>query len=89
MSVPTGIGNYPAGVTDNDPHFGRADDDPDEPECVLSDDQISDVLMVGYGYHREWDYLYERPKWVKGWLPGAPTNPLNAEDQPEDDDILF
>jgi hypothetical protein len=21
MSVPTGIGNYPPGVTDNDPHF--------------------------------------------------------------------
>ncbi len=21
MSVPTGAGNYPAGVTDNDPHF--------------------------------------------------------------------
>jgi len=46
---------------------------------MLTDEQISDVLMVGYGYHREWDYLNERPQWVKGWLPlpGAPTNPLN------------
>lgn len=31
MSVPTGAGNYPPGVTDADPHFGP---DPDAlPEC--------------------------------------------------------
>jgi hypothetical protein len=34
VSVPTGFGNYPPGVTDNDPHFGSYeedyDDDPDE-----------------------------------------------------------
>lgn len=27
MSVPTGIGNYPPGVTDNDPHFDGDSDD--------------------------------------------------------------
>lgn len=26
MGVPTGAGNYPPGVTDNDPHFDREDE---------------------------------------------------------------
>lgn len=30
MSVPTGAGNYPPGVTDNDRHFSGDDDDFDE-----------------------------------------------------------
>jgi len=46
---------------------------------TLTDDQIADVLMVGYGYHRKWDYLNWRPQWVKGRLSGTPTNPLNDE----------
>src|SRR5207302_79953 len=32
MSVPTGAGNYPPGVTDNDPHF---ESDPDNLEVSL------------------------------------------------------
>lgn len=44
---------------------------------TLTDEQLQTVLMVGYGYHREWDYHNEQSHWVKGWLPGAPTNPLN------------
>lgn len=33
---PTGIGNYPPGVTDNDPHFDCWED---EPEIYLGDDE--------------------------------------------------
>jgi hypothetical protein len=39
MTVPTGFGNYPPGVTDNDPHFEDMDDyddeEPDEYEEAL------------------------------------------------------
>lgn len=36
MSVPTGSGNYPTGVTDNDPHFtDESEDEDDEPTRVL------------------------------------------------------
>jgi len=54
---------------------------------TLTDDQIGDVLMVGYGYHRQMDHLTERCVWVKGWLPGAPTNPLNDEPIADDSDV--
>lgn len=50
MGVPTGIGNYPAGVTDNDPHFGSYDDDyddePDEYEEALGN--CSGFMDGGY-----------------------------------------
>lgn len=39
MSVPTGFGNYPAGVTDNDPHFGSWEEDED-----FEDDPAESVL---------------------------------------------
>jgi len=32
MGIPTGIGNYPPGVTDNDPHFGNYEEDYDDEE---------------------------------------------------------
>ena len=32
MGVPTGAGNYPAGVSDNDPHFDNYDEDCDDEE---------------------------------------------------------
>ena len=53
---------------------------------VLNDEQFETVLMVGYGYHREWDYLNQRSRWSKGFLSGAPTNPLNDEPEQSNDD---
>lgn len=52
----------------------------------MSDEELQAVLMVGYGYHRAWDPLYQRSRWVKGWLPGAPTNPLNDKSEQFDSD---
>lgn len=46
--------------------------------AVLTDEQIAAVLMVGYGYHREYDSYTGRPYWVKGWAFHKP-NPLNEE----------
>lgn len=57
-----------------------------EAEEVMSDEELQAVLMVGYGYHRAWDPLYQRSRWVKGWLPGAPTNPLNDKSEQFDSD---
>jgi hypothetical protein len=53
---------------------------------MLTDEQIADVLMVGYGYHRGLDWYMREPCWIKGWLPGAPTNPLNVESEIDSDE---
>lgn len=59
MGVPTGAGNYPPGVTDNDPHF---DSDPDEePEydeewaCTWcgGDGTMENDDPVFYGHNRD------------------------------------
>ena len=34
MGVPTGAGNYPPGVTDNDPHFDGEDEYDEEWACT-------------------------------------------------------
>ena len=34
MSVSTGIGNYPPGVTDNDPHFDDWEQDEPDAPCI-------------------------------------------------------
>lgn len=45
MSVPTGSGNYPPGVTDNDPHF----DDEREPEDEDCGDEWACTWCGGEG----------------------------------------
>jgi hypothetical protein len=55
MSVPTRAGNYPAGVTDNDPCFN---DDPDGMDDYDSDDDDSCSYCGGDGWGivgTDWD----------------------------------
>lgn len=60
--------------------YEYSQEDQDRINGVLTDKKLADVLMVGYGYHREYDDLYQCHVWVKSWLPGAPSNPLNETD---------
>lgn len=49
MSVPTGSGNYPPGVTDNDPHFDCWDEPDDEFTPGV------DGCHHGYGFDEQCD----------------------------------
>jgi len=69
MSVPTGFGNYPPGVTDMDPHFDSEDEGGDDSEerqryddeqALLKEDAENfnawlDELEKQLGERNDWD----------------------------------
>lgn len=78
MSVPTGFGNYPAGVTDNDPHFCRHDG-----ECDIMDEQdIEDQNDAHWDHQQqlEQEMLEEDPGYADWLIAVASSHSIQLGD---------